>query len=257
MYRMITFSYRASETITGSNGIKFKQGDTVSIRGVRPPNLAGWNSSLDGVYKVIDLTSRGLVVTGSATVGWGGGSINMPMNGIEARASGGAVISGAKSVTAADGVGNTADWWMHAFTSYQIDSIVSPPPPIVLPPVAPPNTISQPPRSVTSPPPPPQAPRPVIDPGPPPRDNGNDLDTGDGRFNIDQFIARANFKLGTSPAANNRGAARFIADATKAAKTARLTESQTKKLLDAVRKAIADARAKVKNKPLPKPKGRR
>jgi hypothetical protein len=244
MRYILAFSYIAVETSKTSNGTPFKQGDTLSIRGTKAFADGGWPSSIDGVYKVVDVISRpGLVVTGGATAGWGTqGSINMPMNNITVSSSGGAVINNAKTVPVGGGI--STDWWLHAFTDS--GSVQYPAAPPVSPPVSPPRST-----------PPPQAPRPVIDPGPPPRDNGNNLDTSTGPFNVGEFIARANFKLGTSAQANNRGAARFIADATKAAKTARLTESQTKKLLDAVRKAIADARAKVKNKPLPKPKGRR
>jgi hypothetical protein len=237
---MLVFSYIGVETSKTSNGILFKRGDTLFIRGTRSFAGGGWPNSIDGVYTVVEVINRpGLVVTGSATAGWGQGSINMPMNGITVSASGGAVINNAKTFSV--GAGISTDWWLHAFTDSNSQYVPAPPPPV------------SPPR----PTPPPQPPRPVIDPGPPPRDNGNDLDTGDGPFNIGQFIARANFRLGTDPQANNRGAAQFIADATRAAKVARLTKAQTKKLLDAVNKAIADARAKVKNKPLPKPKGKK
>jgi hypothetical protein len=241
MRYILVFSYINVETSKTSNGILFKRGDTLFIRGTRSFAGGGWPNSIDGVYTVVEVINRpGLVVTGSATAGWGQGSINMPMNGITVSGGGGAVINNAMTVPV--GIGISTDWWLHAITSPDSQPVKPPLPlPISLP------------RST----PPPQAPRPVIDPGPPPRDNGNDLDTGDGRFNIDQFIARANFKLGTSPAANNKGAAQFIAAATRAAKSARLTKAQTKKLLDAVNKAIADAKSKAKNKPLPKPKGRR
>jgi len=239
---MLTFSYKNSETTRGANGVQFKQGDTVSVRGTRAVGNSGWNTSLDGVYKVTEITSRGLVVTGGATATWGNGSVNMPMNGVTVSASGGASISNAKEYFLNSGIlgERTTDWWLHAFTTRNTGGAAAPAR------ISPPFNRRA-----------PQPPRPVIDPGPPPRDNGNNLNTGTGPFNVGEFIARANFKLGTSAQANNRGAAQFIADATKAAKTARLTESQTKTLLDAVRKAIADARAKGRNKPLPKPKKRR
>lgn len=241
MRYILAFSYIAVETSKTSNGIPFKQGDTLSIRGTQAFAAGGWPSSIDGVYKVVEVIGRpGLVVTGGATAGWGTqGSINTPMNNITVSSSGGAVINNAKTVPVGGGV--STDWWLHAMTDSGSQYVPTPPPPV------------SPPR----PTPPPQPPRPVIDPGPPPRDNGNDLDTGDGSFNIDQFIVQANFKLGTDPQANNRGAAQFIADATRAAKSARLNKAQTKKLLDAVNKAIANARAKVKNKPLSRPKGRK
>lgn len=239
MYYMITFSYKNSETTRSANGVQFKQGDTVSIRGTRAAGITGWNSSLDGVYKVTEITPRGLVVTGGATAVWGGGSINMPMNGVTVSASGGASISNAQDYQVNNQGEHTTDWWLHAFTTDNTGGAAIPAP--ISPPFKGPA---------------PQPPKPVVDPGLPPRDDGNNLDTGTGRFNIGEFIARANFRLGTSTQANNIGAAQFIADATKAAKSARLNKAQTKKLLDAVNKAIADARAKVKNKPLPKPKGR-
>ena len=238
MRYVLAFSYIGVETSKTSNGTPFKQGDTLSIRGTRAFAAGGWPSNIDGVYKVVEVIGRpGLVVTGGATAGWGTqGSINMPMNGITVSASGGAVINNAKTVPV--GAGQSTDWWLHAFTDSGNVQYPAPSFPVFPTTSAPPS----------------QPPRPVIDPGPPPRDNGNDLDAGGDRFNIDQFIVRANFRLGTDPQANNRGAAQFIADATKAAKEARLTEAQTKKLLDAVKKAIANATSKAKNKPTPKPK---
>lgn len=240
MRYILAFSYIAVETSKTSNGTPFKQGDTLSIRGTKAFDAGGWPSSIDGVYKVVDVIGRpGLAVTGGATAGWGTGSINMPMDGITVSASGGAVIHNAKTVPV--GAGQSTDWWLHAFTDSGNVQYPAPSFPVFPTTSAPPS----------------QPPRPVIDPGPPPRDNGNDLDAGGDRFNIDQFIVRANFRLGTNAQANNRGAAQFIADATRAAKAAKLTKAQTKKLLDAVNKAIADAKSKAKNKPLPKPKGRK
>lgn len=241
---MLIFSYKNTENPKTTNGIPFKQGDTVSVQGSRAAGITGWNSSLDGIYKVIELTSRGLVVTGSPTAKWGDGSINMPMNGITVSASGGASISGA-GMYQIDSRQQTTDWWMHAFITPNTSGPVTG--------GGYPLPESRPPHK----PPAPQPPRPVIDPGPPFVDDGNNLTTDNGRFNIDKFIVQANFKAGTSSRENNIGAAQFIADATSAAKTAKLNKAQTKKLLDAVNKAIADARAKVKNKLLPKPKGRK
>lgn len=245
MYSMITFSYKSQETKNTSNGIPFKTGDTLSIKGFRNAGgQEGWNE-LNGVYRITNITTRGYVVSGAATGNWGRGSINVPFSyppagGSSVVSSGGGEISGAREYR--HGPGDrlfTADWWMHMFTATEAGLSAPSNPPAVSGDTGP-VTRPNPPRAVDRPPP----------------DDGNKLNTGYGGFDIDKFIATANFKPGRDPRANARGIAAFRAEAKKAAKQARLTPAQTKKLMDAVEKAIADGIAKAKKKPLDKIKKR-
>lgn len=254
-FYLMTFSNRAKETKSTSNGVPFKVGDTVIVKDFPTIGLnqigLGW-TNINGAYKVDMIDARGLLVSGAPTRGWGQGTMNIPFTTPPSNvvgfsyvgsqppyssvtASGGAVIAGAQAVQV--GIGVSADWWIHV-------GITTGP------------SVSSPPEVVTNP-----GPRPVIDPIPktadrPPPDNGNNLNTVDGGFDIDKFIATANFKPGRDPRANARGIAAFRAEAKKAAKQARLTPEQTKKLMDAVEKAIADGMAKAKKKPLDKIKKR-
>lgn len=258
IYYMMTFSYKGQETKMTSNSIPFKQGDTISVSNFRSSNgTAGW-SSVNGVYQVAAITARGLSVTGSAAQRWGQGSINIPFSNppqdiagmtysrdstppySSVVSSGGAVISEARAFTTYTplGTGVSTDWWLHAFITTEAGASAPSSPPVV--PTKPVPVIDS-------------VPKPVDSPSP---DSGNMLNTGGGVFDIDKFIATANFKPGLSPAANAKGAADFRDAAQKAAKQARLTQAQTKKLMDAVNRAIAEGIAKAKKKPLSKPKGK-
>ena len=168
--------------------------------------------------------------------GWlPGSSLNVPIfAGRTIVSSSGAEVSSTKPP-----IGNSSIW-VHFLAGRLASRPVSPaivPTPAPLPPLPP------------TPAPVPEYP--IVSISEPPLSGGNVV--GDG-FDIDKFIATANFKPGLSAAANARGAAAFRADAKRAAKQAKLTPAQTKKLMDAVNKAIQDGLAKLKNKPLPKPK---
>ena len=255
----IIFSYQSKSTTIGSNGVPFKIGDSISLRSFRAAGITGWNTSIDGSYRIVDMNSAGLSVTGGAIATWGEGSINQPfscppqmINNFNysvgtpppyssVSSSGGAIISGAKAFNVG-ATGISTDWWVHAYEG----------------PLPNPNTSPSTPPSPPTPTPTPPPPRPVVDP-PIRIDDGNLLNTGGGKppFSIADFIARASFTPGYNAAANTKGAADFRADATKAAKEASLTKAQTNKLLLAVNNAIAKGMAKFKQRPLPKPKGRR
>jgi hypothetical protein len=245
MYSIIAFSYKSQETKNTSNSIPFKIGDTLSIQGFRAARgMARWNE-VNGTYRIDGIISRGYVVSGPVTRDWGDGSINIPFSyppeGVSSVvSSGGGKISGATEYRHGPGGSLfTADWWMHMHTTTDAGLLAASNPPVTSggPGLV---TVPNPPRAVDRPPP----------------DDGNKLNTGYGGFDIDKFIATANFKPGRDPRANARGIAAFRAEAKKAAKQAKLTTAQTKKLMDAVDRAIADGMAKAKKKPLDKIKKR-
>ena len=289
-YNIIQFSNKGGGTTTGSNGVPFKQGDVISLGQFQKAGISEWNDSLDGVYRVEAVTSKGLVVTGGSTAKWGDGSINQPFSVPPAaltnmpnysiyskppysvvRSSGGATIDNARGYNVGN-YGAGTDWWVHAFTSADPGSAAPTAVPLsVRNPVQGTDQftkyqIEQPQanQSPTANPLPTANPQPTSRPKPtrhckcnskpnvvPPTKPRPDP------FDIGKFVASANFVAGTSGAANVAGATAFREDARSAAKKANLTKAQTKKLLDTVEAAIAKSKAKAKNKVLAKPKKRK
>lgn len=282
-YSIINFSNKGSGTTTGSNGVPFKQGDVISLGQFERAGISGWNDSLDGVYRVEAVTSKGLVVTGGSTAKWGDGSINQPFSVPPAAltnmpnysrdskppyssiaSSGGAVIENARGYNVGD-YGAGTDWWVHAFTSPDPGSNVPTPSvagkalqgtdqftqyEIEQPQVAPLPTANTLPTANPE----------TIAKAKPTRNCRCNSKTNvspptkprPDPFDIGKFVASANFVAGTSGAANVAGATAFREDARSAAKKANLTKAQTKKLLDTVEAAIAKSKAKAKNKVLAK-----
>ena len=245
-FNKFVVSYKNKYSRKGTNGRLFKVGELITVSGM---NL----SFINGVYRLVDVgadlgpgqpgtdvfilecVSQG---SGRCFSGWQpGASYNIPIfKGSTVVSSGGAEISSLST-------GGNSDIWVHFLAGRMAARPVSPaivPTPIPPPAWPPPVLVSDYPSTVIS---------------EPPSDNGNNLVSSG--FDIDKFIATANFKPGRSAAANAKGAAAFRADAKRAAKAAKLTPAQTKKLMDAVNKAIAEGIAKASSKPLPKPKPRR
>ena len=235
-----TITYNNKLSRKGTNGRLFRFGDQITVSGM---DLVPF---INGVYKLTDPKDATIYPPDVFTLeclspgsdrcfgGWNPNtSYNIPIfKGRTIVSSGGAVLS--SSITA----GNS-DVWVHFSGGILPARTVSPA-------VAP---------TPTPTPPPPVASYPVTVISEPPSGNGNNLVSSG--FDIDKFIASANFKPGLNAAANAKGAAAFRADAKRAAKAAKLTPGQTQKLMDAVNKAIAEGIAKAKNKPLPKPIPRR
>lgn len=230
-------------TIVGSNGKSFQVGDVVALNNFEVPSVYRDWRAVDGSYLIGGITvGNGLYVTpynghiqwsvGAATstnifsVFFAGGSSRAPT----VRSSNGVVVdlsSGLWSVT------------FELVSSVTLVPNMSYPPPVL----------------VSDPSPRPDAPGPVT-PNTPAPDNGNNLSTPSGSFDIDKFIASASFKPGSNARANSLAVSNFRSDAKRAARQARLTTDQTKKLMDAVEKAIADGIARASKKPLDKIKKR-
>ena len=246
VYYKLLITNKLKSTKIGTNRIPFREGESITVSGM--PGVP-----VNGVYRIVDIGGANLgpgINDGSDAIilecftpgggcfkGWAAGaSYNIPIfKGRVIVSSGGAQVSN-------EGTGGNSDLWVHFLAgrlpSKPLSPAIIPAPP--LPPPLPPPVLVETPGVVFSDPPPTQ---------------GNNLtDVG---FDIDGFIARANFKPGRSAAANAKGVAAFRADAKRAAKQAKVTPAQTQKLMDAVNKAIADGTAKAKVKPLPKPRPRR
>ena len=289
-YNIIQFSNKGGGTTTGSNGVPFKQGDVISLGQFQKAGISGWNESLDGVYRVEAVTSKGLVVTGGSTAKWGDGSINQPFAVPPAalanmpnyardskppysvvRSSGGAAIENARGYNVGN-YGAGTDWWVHAFISPDPGSPV----PTAIQPAVGQSSIKQPVQGTDQ-----FTQYEIEQPQVAPLPTANTLPTANPEtiakakptrncrcnsktnvspptkprpdpFDIGKFVASANFVAGTSGAANVAGATAFREDARSAAKKANLNKAQTKKLLDTVEAAIAKSKAKAKNKVLAK-----
>lgn len=257
--RIITFYKKPSgastderrATITGDNGKTFKVGDVITFKGFKVPSVYRDWREIDGSYIVNGITvGNGLYVSVYyGGIQWSVGAANstnflaFPY------------LSSPSTVTSVNGVAidiASGEWSVN----FELTNTVT----------LKPNVAENPPIFINDPPTDPAVVAPSYEgpvtptspePSRQPKDDGNKLATPAGQFDIDKFIANARFTPGTDKRANARGIAAFKAEAKKAAKQARLTTAQTKKLMDAVDKAIADGIAKASKKPLNKIKSNR
>jgi hypothetical protein len=226
-------------TIVGSNGKSFQVGDVVALSDFEVPSVYRDWRSVDGSYLIGGITvGNGLYVTPyNGHIQWSVGAATST-NIFSVFAAGGG--SRAPTVRSSNGVVVDLSSGRWAVTFELVSSVT------LVPNVSYPTPVL-----VSDPPPRHDAPGPVT-PNTPVPDNGNNLSTPAGSFDIDKFIASASFKPGSNTRANSLAVSHFRSDARRAAKQARLTTDQTNKLMNAVEKAIADGIARAGKKPLDK-----